>query len=249
MNHERNESNQPVGPMIPRWQAPPRPAREAMLGRFCRLEPLDAGQHAESLHAANNSDGGRGSWTYLSYGPFESRQSFRAWIERDCGGDDPQFYAIVDPAAGEARGVASYLRIMPDSGSIEMGHLNFSPSLRRTPAATEAMYLMMERVFGLGYRRCEWKCDALNAASRAAALRLGFSFEGVFRQATVVKGRSRDTAWYAAIDSDWPALAAAFRRWLSPSNFDESGRQRTRLSDLTAPLLNRNIVQRPDRSP
>jgi hypothetical protein len=133
---------------------------------------------------------------------------------------------------------------MTGNGSIEVGHLNFSPLLQRTPAATEAMYLMMQRVFELGYRRCEWKCDALNTPSRAAALRLGFSFEGIFRQAAVVKGRSRDTAWYAAIDSDWPALATAFRRWLSPSNFDDSGRQRTRLSDLTAPFLHRNIMER-----
>lgn len=243
MRHETNEWNQPLGPVVPRWQAPPHPPREVMPGRFCRLEPLDARRHAEALYAANDTARGRSNWTYLSYGPFESLESYRAWIERDCGGSDPQFYAIVDQVRNEALGVASYLRITPGSGAIEVGHLNFSPLLQRTPAATEAMYLMMARVFQLGYRRYEWKCDALNAPSRAAALRLGFSFEGVFRQATVVKGRSRDTAWYAVIDADWPALAAAYQRWLSPANFDERGGQRTRLSDLTAPLLQRNIVE------
>lgn len=240
---ETNEWNQPVGSIVPGWKAPPHPPRAVMAGRFCRLEPLDARRHAESLHAANDSDQGRRSWTYLPYGPFESVESYRAWIERDCGGSDPQFYAIVDLVSNDARGVASYLRITPGSGSIEVGHLNFSPLLQRTPAATEAMYLMMARAFELGYRRYEWKCDALNAPSRAAALRLGFSFEGIFRQATVVKGRSRDTAWYAVIDADWPALAAAFQRWLSPSNFDERGVQRISLSDLTSPLLNRRIVE------
>jgi RimJ/RimL family protein N-acetyltransferase len=133
--------------------------------------------------------------------------------------------------------VASYLRIEPASGSIEVGHINYSPLLQRTPAATEAMYLMMQRVFDLGYRRYEWKCDALNARSRAAAQRLGLSFEGVFRQATVYKGRNRDTAWYAAIDQEWPALQAAFLQWLDPANFDEDGRQRLRLADLTSPVL------------
>ena len=244
MKPETNEWNQPVGPIVPRWKPPPHPTREVMVGRFCRLEPLDARSHAESLYAANDSDLGRRSWTYLPYGPFESVESYRAWIERDGGGSDPQFYAIVDLGRNEALGVASYLRITPGSGSIEVGHLNFSPLLQRTPAATEAMYLMMARVFELGYRRYEWKCDALNSPSRAAALRLGFSFEGVFRQATVVKGRSRDTAWYAVIDSDWPALATAFQRWLSASNFDEQGVQRIGLSTLTAPLLHGSIVGR-----
>ena len=147
---------------------------------------------------------------------------------------DPLFYAIVDLAKGEAVGVASYLRISPSSGSIEVGHINYSPLLQRTPAATEAMYLMMAQAFDLGYRRYEWKCHALNAPSRSAAQRLGFSFEGIFRQAAVVKGRNRDTAWYAAIDEEWPALREAFERWLDPTNFDEKGNQRVRLSDLTA---------------
>ena len=174
-------------------------------------------------------------WTYLLYGPFDTLERHRAWMEETCRGSDPLFYAIIDPVADKAVGLAAYLRIEPRSGSIEVGHLSYSPLLQRTPAATEAMYLLMENAFRLGYRRYEWKCDALNAPSRAAALRLGLSFEGIFRQATVYKGRSRDTAWFAAIDKEWPALKEAFQRWLDPANFDAQGRQRTRLSDLTRP--------------
>ena len=170
-------------------------------------------------------------------GPFADFESYRAWLSESARTSDPLFFAVVETASGRAVGVASYLRIAPQYGSIEVGHLNFSPALQRTPAATEAMYLMMERAFRLGYRRYEWKCDALNAPSRRAAQRLGLSFEGVFRQATVYKGRNRDTAWYAAIDRDWPALQAAFSRWLDPANFDESGRQRVALSALTASIL------------
>lgn len=154
-------------------------------------------------------------------------------------GEDPLFYAIVENTTDKAVGVASYLGITPASGSIEVGHINYSPLLQNTPAATEAMYLMMKRAFGLGYRRYEWKCDALNAKSRAAAQRLGLSFEGVFRQARVYKDRNWDTAWYAAIDKEWPALEDAFLRWLDPANFDENYRQRIRLSDLTRPILER----------
>ena len=147
------------------------------------------------------------------------------------------FFAVIDRALGKATGVASYLRIQPENGSIEVGHINFSPLLQRNRAATEAMYLMMKHAFDLGYRRYEWKCDALNAPSRAAAQRLGLSYEGIFRQATVYKSRNRDTAWYATTDSDWPALRATFDQWLDDRNFDESGRQVVRLSDLTQPLL------------
>jgi RimJ/RimL family protein N-acetyltransferase len=164
-------------------------------------------------------------------------EDFRDWLEQQSGTRDPLFFAVVDPASGEAVGVASYLRISPSCGSIEVGHLHFSPKLQRMPAATEAMYLMMLHAFELGYRRYEWKCDSLNEASRNAALRLGLSFEGIFRQAVVVKGRNRDTAWFAAIDKEWPALREAFEKWLSPSNFDADGRQRVSLSSLTRPIL------------
>ena len=176
-------------------------------------------------------------WTYLASGPFASLAEFRAWMDATCRGADPLFFAIMDNTTGRVTGAASYLRIQPAQGSIEVGHIIYAPRLQRTAAATEAMVLMMRQAFALGYRRYEWKCNALNAKSRAAAQRLGLSFEGFFRQAAVVKGRNRDTAWYAAVDRDWPALDAAFTRWLDPANFDEDGRQRQRLSELTAPLL------------
>src|SRR6185369_85184 len=146
------------------------------------------------------------------------------------------FFTVIDTSDDRPAGLASYLRIVPAAGSIEVGHIHFAPRLQRSPAATEAMYLMMKWAFESGYRRYEWKCDALNAPSRAAAQRLGLSFEGIFRQATVCKGRNRDTAWYAAIDSEWPALHTAFLAWLAPANFDSAGRQRIRLSDLTRPI-------------
>jgi RimJ/RimL family protein N-acetyltransferase len=208
-----------------------------MPGRFCRVEPLDIARHAADLYRANAADTEGRMWTYLAYGPFNSQGSYVNWMRRVCSGDDPLFHAVIEGATNRAVGVASYLRIDPANGLIEVGHIAYAPCLQRTPAATEAMVLMMQRAFELGYRRYEWKCDALNAPSRAAAQRLGLSFEGVFRQASVYKSRNRDTAWYAAIDQDWPALQAAFLRWLDPTNFDANGRQRIRLSDLTAPLL------------
>jgi len=234
--------HKPPGTVVRDWQSPPRPGRVAMEGRLCRLEPLHT-SHIDGLYEVYGLDAEGGIWTYLPYGPFDSLASFRDWAEGTCFGDDPLFYAIVDPASGKPLGVASYLRIDPRNGSIEVGHINYSPQLQRTRAATEAMYLMMARAFELGYRRYEWKCNALNAPSRAAARRLGFSFEGVMRQATVVKGRNRDTAWFSVIDGEWPALKDAFENWLSPGNFDAQGRQRTRLSDLTAPILNQRIVE------
>ncbi len=239
MRHELNHLNQPIGLPVHGWKPARIPARETLEGCFCRVEPLDPERHAAGLHAANALDAEGANWTYLPYGPFDTPDEYRAWMEATCRGDDPLFYAVVDGETGGATGVASYLRIDPANGSIEVGHINYSPPLQRTPAATEAMYLMMGHVFELGYRRYEWKCNALNAPSRAAAERLGFSFEGVFRQAAVVKGRNRDTAWYAAIDEEWPALDGAFRRWLDSSNFDAEGRQRTPLSELTAPILKR----------
>lgn len=232
-----NDLGQPVGFPLPSWAPLTVPPREPMEGRYCRLEPLDTDRHADALFTANAAEADERSWTYLPYGPFPTLASYRAWMETSCQGNDPLFFAIIDARTGLPAGIASYLRITPASGSIEVGHLHYSPSLKRSPASTEAMYLMMEKAFELGYRRYEWKCDSLNAASRAAAQRLGLSFEGVFRQATVYKGRTRDTAWYAAIDSEWPALRAAFLAWLNPNNFDADGRQRTRLTDLTKPLL------------
>ena len=237
MSQYTNSLGQPIGFPLPGWRPPPAPPREPMAGRYCRVEPIDLERHARQLHEANMRDPSGRAFTYSGAGPFETFETYLEWIKSYCLGDDPLFHAIVDNVTGKAVGVASYLRIDVRNGVIEVGHLNYSPLLQRTRAATEAMYLMMKRAFELGYRRYEWKCDALNAPSRAAARRLGFSYEGVFRQAVVYKGRSRDTAWYAAIDSEWPELKAAFTRWLDPDNFDAQGRQRTSLSDLTAPVL------------
>lgn len=231
-----NELGQPIGWPLPAWVPPPYPPREPMRGRFCSVEPINE-RFAADLHAANTCDGDGRNWTYLPYGPFATEEDYRRWLVTTCFGSDPQFHAIVDITDQRAMGVAAYLRIAPTIGSIEIGHIHFSPLLQRKPAATEAMYLMMRNAFALGYRRYEWKCDALNAPSRAAAQRLGFSFEGIFRQATVYKGRNRDTAWYAVIDQDWPALAKAFETWLDPGNFDQAGRQRISLTELTSPLL------------
>lgn len=241
MPAELNHLRQPIGTIVADWKEPPFPSREPMDGRYCRLEPLDPLRHAESLFAANSLDVHGSNWTYLPYGPFEQFDEYRDWLDQQSRQNDPLFFSIVELKANEAVGVASYLRITPKSGSIEVGHLNFSPRLQQTRAATEAMYLMMARAFELGYRRYEWKCNALNEPSRAAALRLGLSFEGIFRQHTVVKGRNRDSAWFAAIDSEWPSLQTAFQTWLSSDNFDSSGQQRTRLSVLTAPIRNRSV--------
>ena len=225
----RNALGQPVGPPLPGWRSPPRPAHARLEGRYGRLEPLDAERHAADLHAAYSQDADGRMWTYLFSGPFASAGEYRDWVEARQASTDPLFFAVVDGASGRAAGVASYLRIDPANGVVEVGHLAFAPQLQRTRVATEAMYLMMKHAFELGYRRYEWKCDALNAPSRRAAERLGFTFEGIFRQAIVYKGRNRDTAWYSVIDSEWPVLETAFRAWLDPANFDDEGRQRRRL--------------------
>lgn len=175
-------------------------------------------------------------WLYLPYGPFDSLQSYREWMVSFCNDSDPLFYAILDSKTTNALGVASYLRIDTNNGVIEVGHLAYSPLLQRTRTATEAMYLMMQHAFELGYRRYEWKCNSLNMPSRAAAERLGFTFEGIFRQAAVIKGRNRDTAWYSIIDKEWPALKQAFETWLADDNFDADGRQKVALSTLTSAI-------------
>lgn len=229
-----NALGQRVGVPLPDWKRPARPPRTVLEGRTCRVEPLDPARHADDLFVANARDSDGRGWTYLPYGPFADRAAYDAWMSATCCGDDPLFHAIVDAATGRAVGVASYLRVDPHAGSIEVGHLRFSPLLQRSIASTEAMYLMMKRAFELGYRRYEWKCDALNAPSRAAAERLGFTFEGVFRQAIVIKRRNRDTAWFSILDGEWPRLDAAFRRWLDPANFASDGTQKLRLSELTA---------------
>ncbi len=227
-----NHLGQPIGDPVPDWHAPAPPGRTGLAAQYCRLEPLEPDLHARDLWEAYALDVDQRNWTYLSHGPYGSFEAFAAWVHIAAASVDPLFFAIWD-ARGRAAGVAAYLRITPAAGTIEVGHIHLSPLLQRSPAATEAMFLMMRTAFDLGYRRYEWKCDALNAASRAAAERLGFTFEGIFRQALVYKGRNRDTAWYSIIDKEWPRLRAAFEQWLSDDNFDTDGRQRVRLSDLT----------------
>ena len=206
-----------------------------MTGRFCRVEPLDAGRHAAELYAANSEDRDGRMWTYLPWGPYDGFDAYRAALEAGLRREDFITYAVIDSANGNATGVASYLNINPAAGSIEVGGIAYAPALQQKPAGTEAMYLMMRRAFDeLGYRRYEWKCNALNAPSRAAAQRYGFRFEGIFRQADVVKGRNLDTAWFSVTDREWPGIKAAFERWLDPDNFDGAGRQRVSLSALTA---------------
>ena len=235
MEARQNQFGQPIGPSLPGWSARPLPPRTAMEGRLCRVEPLDPERHAADLFAANSDDTEGRNWTYLpeDQGPHSSLDLYRRWVETAASTDDPLWHAIVDSNSGRAVGVAAYARIDRASGVIEVGGINYSPRLQRRPGATEAMYLMMRRVFDeLGYRRYEWKCDSLNAPSRAAALRLGFRYEGLFRQHVVYKGRSRDTTWFSVIDSEWPRLCRAFERWLEPGNFDAEGRQKASLSSL-----------------
>jgi len=228
-----NELGQPIGFPLPRWTARPCPPRSAMEGRFCRVEPIDPARHAADLHAAYLLDNDGRNWTYLPYGPFAHFEEYRDWLERAATSDDPLVHCIIESRSNRAVGVASFMRIDPSAGVIEVGGINYAPPLQRTPAATEAMYLMMRRVFDeLGYRRYEWKCDSLNAPSRAAALRLGFHYEGMFRQATVYKARNRDTCWFSILDSEWPSLKSAFERWLDPQNFHATGGQRQSLSSL-----------------
>ena len=231
MGARENAHGQPIGPEVRDWTARPRPPRTPMPGRTCTIEPLDAARHADDLFAALASDAA--SWTYLPAEPPADAVAYRARLDVIAASADPLHHAIVDPATGRALGLAAYLRIDPVQGSIEVGHIHFGPDLVRRPAATEAMALMMARAFDeLGYRRYEWKCDSLNAPSRAAALRYGFTFEGIFRNAIVTKGRSRDTAWFSITDAEWPRIRTAFAEWLDPGNFDASGRQRRSLAAI-----------------
>ena len=236
---EFNAYGQPVGHHVTGWKDAAFPEPATMTGRLVRVEPLSVERHGDSLYSAlhaPSSTPGEGleeRWTYLGGRPFGDTAQYRDWLQGRAVSRDPNFHAIVEQASGEALGLAAYLRITPEEGSIEVGHLHFTPRLQRSPAATEAMMLMMRHAFALGYRRYEWKCDALNAPSRRAAERLGFRFEGIFRQHRVVAGRNRDTAWFSILDSEWPVLENAFRHWLSPDNFDDQGHQRMALSTLT----------------
>jgi RimJ/RimL family protein N-acetyltransferase len=233
MSEHANELGLPIGFPVPGWSGLVPPPHTPMEGQYCRLEVLDVEAHAESLYEAYVADSEDRVWTYLPYGPFTDFHSFHEWMAEACTGEDPLFHTIIDLGSDKPVGVASYLRINPAAGSIEVGHINFAPTMQRTCLATEAMYLMMCRVFDeLNYRRYEWKCDSLNARSCRAAGRLGMTFEGIFRQCTVYKERNRDTAWYSILDHEWPATKAGYQAWLSPENFDTGGIQRETLAEL-----------------
>jgi len=227
-----NELGQPIGEALPDWSPVPLPPRTPMEGTFCRLEALDI-SHAQDLFEAFAQDKTGRSWTYLPQGPFSEFAAFEKWMEGVCVQDNALFHVIIDLETGKPVGIASYLRIKPAIGSIEVGYLNFSPLLQKRPAATEAMYLMMRRAFSeLGYRRYEWKCDVLNAASRRAAERLGFHFEGMFRQAVIYKGRDRDTAWFSILDREWSVIAPAYDEWLADVRASSDGEQKQSLGTI-----------------
>lgn len=235
---------QPVGPPVPDWSPRAFPPAIAKAGKYVRIEPLDPARHARDLFEANAEDRDASHWTYLFVERPPTLEAYTEWLGKAASTQDPMFHALVDLATGKASGIASYMRIDRNHGVIEVGHINFAPRLQRTRQATEAIYLMMARAFDeLGYRRLEWKCDHLNAPSRAAALRFGFTFEGIFRQAIVYKGRNRDTAWYSIVDSEWPAIRAAFDAWLDPANFDSQGRQVRRLEARRRPAAGSPVLR------
>lgn len=232
MQDQTTAETRPVGPPVPGFTPPPAPGPARIAGRFVALERLDPARHADALFAANGA--GAAMWDYMGYGPFPDAEAYRQWQDGAAASLDPVFYAICDPQTGQPGGVAAFLRIERAHGSIEIGHIAISPPMQRTPAASEAIMLMIAWAFEAGYRRVEWKCDALNAPSMRAAARYGFTHEGVFRQHMIVKGRNRDTAWWAITDADWPAIQAAHRAWLAAENFDQAGRQRRALGDMIA---------------
>ncbi|MCU1313876.1 MAG: hypothetical protein JWM54_1633 [Acidobacteriaceae bacterium] len=230
--HTEASAAQPVGPTVPHWQPRPHPAHRSFAGRYCRIQPLDPASHAASLYEALCHPANNGLWTYLLTNPPVTPDEWRERLESYAASRDPLYFTLFNEQ-GLAAGITSYLRIVPEHGVVEVGHIHLSPWLQQTRAATEFQYLLMRYAFDdLGYRRYEWKCDALNAPSRRAALRLGFRFEGIFRKAIVYKGRSRDTAWYSIVDEEWPAVRQAFEAWLAPENFTSDGRQLGSLASL-----------------
>ncbi|NYH26128.1 GNAT family N-acetyltransferase [Paraburkholderia bryophila] len=235
MEPRHNEFEQPIGVPVLDWKGAEAPGRAPLTGRYCRIEPVDVERHAADLYDAYSSAADARDWTYLNVGPFESLAAYREHLTRMAASPDPLHHTVIDLATGKAVGTLALMRIDRVNGVIEVGHVTYSPRLKQTRIATDAMFLVMTQVFdGLGYRRFEWKCDSLNAPSRAAALRYGFTFEGIFRQAIVYHQRNRDTAWFSVIDGEWPALRASYARWLDAGNFDAQGKQIERLAHLIA---------------
>ncbi|GAC1308290.1 MAG: GNAT family protein [Steroidobacteraceae bacterium] len=234
MSERKNQYGQSIGPAVAGWVERPRPPRAMLRGRYCRLEPVEA-RHGPDLFAAYMDASDGRDWTYLFTERPETEAAFREYLDKLATSTDPLHFTVVDSATGKALGSAALMRIDPVHGVIEVGSITYSPRLKKTRIGTEAMYLLMRMIFDeLGYRRYEWKCDSLNLASRSAAKRYGFTFEGIFRNAVVYKGRSRDTAWFSILAGEWPRLRHAFETWLQPQNFDHRGRHRQALANLTA---------------
>jgi len=228
-----NEFGQPISEDVEGWVSCPRPPLTPLLGRYAHIVPLDAEAHLDDLYSAVSTDTGK-MWTYLFNGPYTQKADFADYLKTSQTSTDPLFYAILDAQSGKALGYASFLRIDPAMGVIEVGNIAMSPLLQKTRIATEAIYLMMAHAFDdLGYRRFEWKCDNLNGPSKKAARRFGFAYDGVFPQAVIYKGRNRDTAWFSIIDKDWPTIQAGYQAWLDPENFDADGVQKTALVTRT----------------
>jgi len=219
------------------WTPRERPARAALEGRTVRLEPLDAVRHGDGLYEASATPDGEDRFRYLGERPPESRAAFQSWLEKAAASEDPLYFVVIDRASGRIAGRQTFMRIDAANGVVEIGNILWNAPVARRPAATEALYLFARHAFDdLGYRRFEWKCNNLNEPSKRAALRFGFSFEGIFRQHMVVKGHNRDTAWFAMIDGEWPTIRRAFEEWLDPANFDSEGRQKRRLEEIRAAI-------------
>lgn len=232
LNTQTNEFNQLVGQALPQWQAALKPPRHGLTGEHTELIPMQFELHAEQLWRLIQQEPDASCWTYLPYGPFASQTIFNEWLKEFLTKDDLLIYTIF--SGTKSVGWCALMRADVVSGCIEIGHVYYSVHLRQRYSATEAMYLLMQQVFKLGYRRCEWKCDDLNTPSKKAALRLGFSYEGLFRQAVVVKGRNRNTAWFSIIDNEWPSQKMAMQQWLKLDNFDKNGQQKQSLQQLKA---------------
>jgi RimJ/RimL family protein N-acetyltransferase len=232
---QNNQFGQPVGDALPDWQPRPHPQREMLEGRLCRLEPLNE-KHADALFAAYQLAEDTRAWTWLLREPDGDVESYRAWVQSIVELQDPIHFAVIDKQSGKPVGTLALMRIDSKNGVIEVGHVHFSPLLSRTAMATEAQWLLMRHAFDtLGYRRYEWKCNSHNEPSRRAALRMGFQYEGCFRQALVIKGHNRDTHWFSIIDQEWPEVDKAMQKWLAADNFDTDGKQRTSLESWRQP--------------
>lgn len=226
------DSGLPVGIVLDPVQAQ-RPSRVTLEGRFARLEPLDVARHGRALYDATHGPDREAIWAYIGDGPFADFESFRVSLEAKAKSEDPLFFAIVDKADGHAKGYSTLMRIDVPNRVIEVGNIVYGSAMQKTPLATEVQYLLMRHAFDdLRFRRYEWKCNALNAPSRRAADRYGFTYEGLFRQHMIIKGRNRDTTWYSIVDGEWPRIKAGFEAWLAPDNFTPDGQQKKSLASL-----------------